>query len=313
MSELCASVRQVRPDVAIEQVAGYSPLAQPPTDRTKIPPGLRFIWAQWGRNHSIGYADPRYNATNLEAWRAVAGGRLTICQYYGDTFSQPWIMGPFTRAIENDRRYFLDKHVGAVYMLMYPKGYWWNHGFNMSLAGRAFYDVSLDPAAEVRDYALHYFGPQAGPLLAKYYDEWIKHIDMTYRLRGGSTDKDRALLADERKRLIEPAIAAAGNDHPYDYRVSKVATLHGLAERLSDVHGKHDGITKLRREGKFDAATQALEEAKSAVADMLDHFYSAADLDAGLADRDETTSFIKLVMKTWIDAEAKKIEAKDET
>ena len=30
-------------------------------------------------------------------------------------------------------------------MLMYPKGYWWNHGFNMSLSGRAFYDVSLDP------------------------------------------------------------------------------------------------------------------------------------------------------------------------
>ena len=187
MGELIASVKQVRPDVAVEQVAGYSPLAQPPTDVAKIPPGLRFIWAQWGRNHGLGYSDPRYDATSLEAWRAVAGGRLSICQYYGDTFSQPWVMGPFTRAIADDRRYFVDKHIDETYMLMYPKGYWWNHGFNMSLAGPAFYDVSLDPVAEVRDYALHYFGPKAGPLLAEYYDEWIKNIDMTYRLRGSST------------------------------------------------------------------------------------------------------------------------------
>jgi hypothetical protein len=132
MGELIESVKRVRMDVAVEQVAGYSPLAQAPADRTKIPPGLRFIWAQWGRNHSIGYSDPRYDASNLEAWRAVAGRKLTICQYYGDTFSQPWIMGPFTRAIESDRQYFVEKHIDAVYMLMYPKGYWWNHAFNMS-------------------------------------------------------------------------------------------------------------------------------------------------------------------------------------
>jgi hypothetical protein len=311
MSELIESVKLVRPDVAVEQVAGYSPLAQPPSDVAQVPPGLRFIWAQWGRNHSIGYADPKYNAANLEAWRAVAGDRLTICQYYGDTFSQPWVMGPFTRAIADDRRYFIDKQVGAVYMLMYPKGYWWNHGFNMSLAGRAFYDVSLDPVAEVRDYALHYFGPKAGPLLAEYYDEWVKNIDMTYRLRGGSTDADRKLLANERERLVEPAIAAASNEAPYAYRINKVAKLHDLAECLADVHSKHDSVTSLRREGKFEEATEALATAKKAVADTLDRFYAAADLNAGLADREENTSFIKLVMQTWIDAEAKKVETKD--
>jgi hypothetical protein len=313
MRELIESVERVRPDVAIEQVAGYSPLAQPPTDRERLPRDLRFIWAQWGRNHSVGYSDPRYNAAELEAWRAVAGDRLTICQYYGDTFSQPWIMGPFTRAISDDRRYFIDKQVSAVYMLMYPKGYWWNHGLNMSLSGRAFYDVSLDPATDVRDYALHYFGAKAGPLLAEYYNEWIKNIDMTYRLRGGSTDKDRTLLADERTRLIEPAIAAVGDEVPYAYRVSKVAKLHDLAQRLADVHGKHDAVTKLRREGKFDEAAEALTVAKNSVADMLDRFYAAADLNAGLSDREENTSFIKLVMETWIDAEAKAIAAKDKS
>jgi hypothetical protein len=311
MGELIESVRRVRPDVVVEQVAGYSPLAQAPTDAANVPPTLRFIWAQWGRNHSIGYADPKYNATNLESWRAVAGDRLTTCQYYGDTFSQPWVMAPFTRAIVDDRRYFIDKQVGAVYMLMYPKGYWWNHGLNMSLSGRAFYDVSLDPEEEVRDYALHYFGPKAGPLMAEYYDVWIKNIDMSYRLRGGSTPDDRKQLADERKRLIGPAIEAVGSEAPYAYRMSKVAALHNLAERLADIHGKHDTVTKRRREGKFDEATEALAVAKKAVTETLGHFYAAADLNAGLADRDENTSFIKLVMQTWIDAEAKKIEAND--
>jgi hypothetical protein len=313
MGDLIERVKQVRPDVVVEQVAGYSPLAQAPTDRAKIPPELRFIWAQWGRNHSIGYADAKYNATNLESWRGVAGERLTICQYYGDTFSQPWVMGPFTQAIESDRRYFLEKRVGSVYVMMYSKGYWWNHGYNVSLSGRAFYDVSLDPVAEVRDYALQYFGPQAGPLMAEYYDEWSKNIDMTYRLRGGSTDKDRELLADEQKRLIEPAIALAGDHGPFAYRVSKLAKLHELAEKLADVHGKKDAVTKLRREGNFKEALPALESAKAAVADMLDHFYAAADLDAGLADRDETTGFIKLVMQTWIEAEAKAIATKDKS
>jgi hypothetical protein len=136
---------------------------------------------------------------------------------------------------------------------------------------------------------------------------------MTYRLRGGSTDKDRALLADERKRLIEPAIAAAGNEAPYAYRVQKVATLHDLAERLAAVHGQHDAVVRLRREGQFDAAEKALDDAKETVADMLERFYAAADQNAGLADRNETTSFIKLVMQNWLDAEAKAIAAKDKS
>ena len=112
--------------------------------------------------------------------------------------------------------------------------------------------------------------------MAEYYDEWIKNIDMTYRLRGGSTQKDRELLADERRASVQPAIAAAGDDR-HAYRVSKAGQAARPRRALADVHGKHDAVTKLRREGKFDEATEALAAAEKAVADTLDHFYAAAD------------------------------------
>ena len=306
--ELIESVKQVRPSVVVEQVAGYGPLAEPP-ERQRVPPDLRFIWAQWGRSHALGYSDPRYDATNLEAWRAVAGHNLSICQYYGDTFSQPWIMGPFTVAIESDRRYLVDKHIDEVYVLMYPKGYWWNHGFNMSLAGRSFYDVSLDPAQEVHDYALNYFGPKAGPLLAQYYDEWANKIEMTYRLRGGSTPQDRELLIEERKRWITPAVKAADDESPYAYRVSKVAKLHDLAERLADLQRQSRRRRIVTARGKLELASDALHVAQAALTETMNRFYAAADLNAGLVDRDENTSFIKLTLQSWLDSEAKAIDA----
>jgi hypothetical protein len=106
-------------------------------------------------------------------------------------------------------------------------------------------------------------------------------------------------------------VAAAGDDAPYAYRVSKVKKLHDLAERLVDLQLRHEKIVSLRHDGKFELASQALGEAKKAFAETMDHFYAAADLNAGLVDRDETTAFIKLVLQTWLDAEAKAIAGKD--
>ena len=61
----------------------------------------------------------------------------------------------------------------------------------MRLAGVCFYDASLDPFQVVRDHAMHYFGPDAGPLMAAYYDEWARNVHLCYRIaRGGSTDAD---------------------------------------------------------------------------------------------------------------------------
>jgi Domain of unknown function (DUF4838)/Glycosyl hydrolase family 67 N-terminus len=313
MGELLERLKSSRPDVVVEQVAGYPPLTEPPSDPKRVPPGLRFAWAQWGRSHAMGYDDPRYDATNLEQWRKAAAGKLTICQYYGDNFSQPWIMGPFTTAIDGDRRYFVKHRIDAVYVLMYPTGYWWNHRLNCYLAGRCLYDVSLDPLAEVRDYALHYFGPQAGPLLAEYYTQWARNIELSYRLRGDARKHDRAMLADQRKKLIDPALEASKGDALFAHRVGKVETLHALAEQLADVSRRRQEILLRRRKGDFAAAADSLQQTRRAVDETMARFYVAADLKEGLVDRNENTAFIKLTLQSWLDEEAQAIAAKDRT
>ena len=118
----------------------------------------------------MGYDDLRYDRKdNLEKWRRAARGGITICQYYTDNFAEPWVMSPFTVALEGDRRYFRQNRIDSVYLLMWPRGYWWNHGLNAYLAGRCFYDFALNPQDLLRDYARNYFGPEAGPLLADYF------------------------------------------------------------------------------------------------------------------------------------------------
>src|SRR5690606_203157 len=144
------------------------------------------IWAQWGRYHGVGYDDPAYDSRNLESWRKAAKGDLIICQYYTDNFAEPWILGPFTKAIESDRRYFMKHGIQDLYMLMWAPGYWWNHSLNGYIAGRCFYDSSLSTGPLLEDYAIHYYGEKAGPLLHKYYSEWAEHIDLSYHLRNGA-------------------------------------------------------------------------------------------------------------------------------
>jgi len=112
---------------------------------------------------------------------------------------------------------------------MWPPGYWWNHGLNGYISGRCFYDASLDPFQEIRDYALHYFGPKAGPMLAAYYDQWARHIDLAYRVKGDARDAERTMLADQRGRWIDPAVQAVREDAVLAYRVAKVERLHTLA------------------------------------------------------------------------------------
>jgi len=51
----------------------------------------------------------------------------------------------------------------------------------------------------LRDYALQYFGPQAGPMLANYFEAWARNPELCYRVRGESRDSDRAALAEQRR------------------------------------------------------------------------------------------------------------------
>lgn len=309
MREVIDRLSETAPQLEVETVGGYGPMDDPPSG-VEIHPRQRVTWAHWGRYYDVGYGDPKYGKRdNLEKWRKAAGGGLTLCQYYTDNFAEPWVMPPFALALAADRQYFLEKHVDSVYLLMWPPGYWWNHGLNGYISGRCFYDVTLDPFAVIQDYAVHYYGPAAGPLIAAYYTEWAREIDLAYRVRGDSKDEHRAMLANQRKRYIAPAMLAAADDPILAYRVGKVEKLHALAERLTEMHRQQREIRSLRKEGVFAAAELNLASARKYTDEVMQLFYKLADLNQGLMDRNEVGGFIKMAVKNWIDEEAKAIAA----
>lgn len=194
MREVIERLGHSAPDVQAESIGGYGPVISPPNG-IEAHPRQRVIWAHWGRYHGYGYDDGRYAwKDNLETWRKAAPAGITVCQYYCDNFSEPWILPPFALAIQGDRRYFLDRGIDSVCVLMWPPGCWWNHGLNGYLAGRCFYDASVDPFEAIGEYALGYFGRDAGPLLAAYYNQWAREVDLAYRIRDNSREEDRAVL-----------------------------------------------------------------------------------------------------------------------
>jgi hypothetical protein len=311
MHDVIERLEPVCPDLLVETVGGYPPMIEPPT-AAKIHPRLRIAWAHWARYMAYGYDDARYtHKKNLEAWHKAVRGQVTVVQYYSDNFSEPWVMPPFALAIQGDRRYLLSHEIDSIYFLMYPPGYWWNHSLNTYLAGRCFHDVSLDPMTLIRDYATHYYGPQAGPLWAQYYDRWARDPDLGYRVRGGTTRRDRETLAAQRKTLVDPAIQASRNDPAYAYRVSKAAALHALAERLAEGHHLRHQVQWARHQGDFAGAAKLLAEARLATDGILASCSELASRNQGLIDKNEVQGLIKLAVKNWIDAEAKAIAAQD--
>lgn len=313
MREVIDRVGKVRPDLLIETVGGYEPMTTPPTG-VEIHPKQRIAWAHWGRYHKSGYDDPSYDRKeNLELWRKASPAGITLVQYYTDNFAEPWVMGPFTAAIESDRKYFLRNKIDSIYMLMYPFGYWWNHSFNGYLAGRCFYDVSTDPMREVREYALKYYGCDAGPFMAEYHTEWAGDIELSYRVRGGSTKEDRATLRRQREQFVQKAIDATKDQPLFRYRVGKAERLHAIAERLTEVSRQRDLVLWMRKDGKFDEASTLLKKAKPYTDEVMDFLFASADLNQGLIEKKEIPSFIKARVQGWIEEETKKVEAKDRT
>lgn len=312
MREVIERLEISAPGVQVESIGGYNPVTLPPGE-VEVHPKQRIIWAHWGRYHGYGYDDVRYDRkANLETWRMAAPAGITICQYYSDNFSEPWIMPPFALAIQGDRRYFIERKIDSAYMLMWSPGYWWNHGLNGYLAGRCFYDASIDPFDEIKEYAVDYFGKDAGPLLADYYDQWAREIDLAYRVRDGSRDEDRAMLARQRREWIDAAVVLVKSDAVLSHRVGKVEKLHTLAERLTEVHRQRDEIRRLRKTGDLKKARSLLTESRTFTDGVLALFYELADIEQGLIERNEVAGFIKLRVKEWIDEEAKALGEEDQ-
>jgi hypothetical protein len=305
MGAVIDRLHEKTPDAVVETLGGYGDVAMPP-DNAMIHPNQRIIWAHWGRYHGMPYDDERYpERKHLEAWREAARGGLTVCQYYGDNFCEPWILPPFAMAIEGDCRYLIEKKVDSVFVLMWPPGYWWNHGLNGYLAGRCFFDASLDPYREIRDYAIYYFGPDAGPALAAYYEQWARQIDLAYHVRGGAQDADVALLAEQREKWLDPARKAVEGDAVYSYRVAKVEKLHGLAELMAKASRMNAELDRLRDGGRLDEARARLGELESATTRILDLAHSYAELNQGLIDIKVFDAFVATSLKGRVEAQSK--------
>ncbi len=312
-SELIEAVKKVRPEVQVETIGGYGAVQDPPTDLSIINPSQRIVWAQWGRYHGVGYNDASYDRRNLDNWAKAAKGGLTICNYYADNFAEPWVMGLFAKAIISDREYFLANKVDALYVLYWSPGYWWNHSLNGYLAGRCYYDTSLNPFDEVKDYALHYFGTEAGPMLANYYAEWAQNIDLSYKVRGGSTPEERATLKKERTQWLEPAYQATKSSATYAYRLRKTILLHNLAENLYEAQRLNDLAELYRITSRFEDAATIVEKGKIQTAKAINMFYDLAAMNIGLIDKGDVEGFSAPAVKRWIEEETKRIAAKDTT
>lgn len=311
LNELIERLAVSAPHVRVETSGGYDPVHEPPL-HTKANETMRIVWAHWGRHHGMGFDDDRYGwKANLETWRKAAKGGLTLCMYYTDNFATPWISAPYEFVIEGDRRYILEKNVDGIYMLMWPRGYWWNHSLNHHLAGRCFYDAKIAPRELLKDYAIAYFGPKAGPLLLAYYEQWATEIDLPYRVKDDSRECDRAMLAEQRRKWIDPAVEIVKGDPVLSHRVGKVAKLHDAAERLTRAHAMHDEIEKLRAASKWNEASALLEEAKAYTDTLIAHMASLAELEQGLIDRNEVPAFMTMTIKGWIEHEGKAIAAKN--
>ncbi|MEO6149385.1 MAG: DUF4838 domain-containing protein [Mucilaginibacter sp.] len=308
MGELTDNLKKIRPDLLVETIGGYTPVINPPANLDVINPAQRIIFAQWGRYHGYGYDDPRYDSKALDVWRKAAKGGLTICNYYTDNFAEPWVMAPFAKAMISDRSYFIKHKVDALYVLMWAPRFWWNHSFNGYLAGQLYYNAGLDPYKLIDDYAVNYFGKQAGPFMARYYREMAVNIEMSYRLRGGNTtDADRALLQKENINFILPALQKTAGNKLYNYRVQKAAKLHNLNMNLAEVHRLHTKITALRKAEKFAQAAVSLKQAKLQADKSVDLFYKLDSLNQGLIDSKDVSAFTAPPIRGWIDEEGKLI------
>jgi len=176
------------------------------------------------------------------------------------------------------------------------------------MAGRCFDDICLDQYDLIRDYAVRYFGENAGPLLSAYYIQWATNIDLLYHVRDGTSESDRKLLAEQRRLWVDPAVEAVKDDPLLSHRVGKVDKLHRVAEMLAEAHRMREEVAEQRKAGDIKGARKLLEKAKAYTDGVLAYMASVAELGEGLIDRNEVSGFITLGVKRWIEEEEKAIE-----
>jgi hypothetical protein len=292
-NKLADRMKTVAPEVIVDCVPGYGQVTDPPT---KVFPNDRLaaVYAHWGRNQNESYNDPHYaRKANVLVWASYFK-RFMICSYYAANSHQPFTGPPFLHALEGDTKFMVEHGMTGALVLEYPFGFWWSNSFNVRMGGLyPYYYPSRDPVSELKDYAFHYYGPNAGPLMSDYLlmIGSTENLEKTYRAsRGEAEDWDMIWLTEARKMLSRAAQLAA-DDPTCSYRIAKRASGLDMLIHLGSSRRKVQEIEKALADVKAGTAQKAdiekqIAEARTMIADLISHAERLGALNDGVMDHE---------------------------
>lgn len=274
-NELSERLEKIDPNVVLTTVPGYCPIELPP-DKS-VPNGKwQGIYAHWGRNHVCSYNDADYSRRqNLLVWASYFA-KFQVCSYYAANSHQPFFGPPFLHALKADTEFFIEHAISGAFVLEYPFGFWWNNSFNVRMGGLyPYYCPERDPSTEVRDYAMRYYGAQAGRVLTEYFlmlgDN--RNLERSYRASRGEADEGDMHFFREMRTMIERAAQLAAPEPVYAYRISKLAMGMDLLLRLAPTRSKIIAIEKAAEQcistfSNTDAVRKMIAEAREMIASL---------------------------------------------
>lgn len=276
------------PDMIVDGVPGYGLLANPPD---KVFPNGKWqaVYAHWGRNHATSYDDPDYaKRANMLVWHSYFP-RFMICSYYAANSHEPFSGPPYLHAIEGDTKFMVEHGVTGAFVLEYPFGFWWNNAINVRMGGiYPYYYPKRYPRSEVRDYALNYYGPKAGHILAEFFlmigDN--KNLERTYRASRGEAEEWDVIWLTEMRSIIARAKQLAAKDPVYAYRVSKLDMVMAMLADLGPSRAKIIEIVKAVAEADRDEVEirKKIADARTMIAELLARGEHLAAMNVGIMD-----------------------------
>ncbi len=283
------------PGIVVDSTVGYSPMLAPPA--AAVPNGKWLgLYAHWGRAHNQSYDDPGYGRRpELMVWTSYFR-RFWICSYYAANSHQPFNAPPYLHAIAGDTAFMVRQGVTGALVLEYPAGFWWNNAFNVRAGAiHPYYYPDRDPRWLVRDYARHYFGPKAGPLLEEYFLMLGDNANLEasyWTSRGEAREGDERFLA-EMRRILDRAAKLAEGDPACAYRVDKLIRTMEMMRRIGGCRSR------------TTAAGQAVERAAGAKAPKKAAAKEAARAAAGKAIAEARSYFDDVVAHAKAEGEKK--------
>jgi hypothetical protein len=298
-NKLSERIERINPEVTVDIVPGYGLLEKAPE---KIFPNDKLIgvYAHWGRNHVMSYNDADYDRrSNLLVWKSFFK-EFWICSYYAANSHQPFFGQPFFHALEGDTEFFVEQGVTGAFVLEFPFGLWWNNSFNVRLGGiYPYYYPKRIPVSEIRDYAFHYFGEKAAPLIAEFYlmlgDN--TNLEKCYRASRGEADEGDVKFLKELSGILKRCAQLASGDAIHSYRVEKLMACFDFLiffapTRKIIIEIEKSAVGDIKEETARNELSEKIASARSMIEEIL---HKSAELEKkypGVMDAEW--------MKNWI-------------